>query len=122
MDALAVTIDWIQTLAPAGFTAALSWIVASHKRRSEESRKLSRTQDAIANGLKSILRQHVVDAYECYVKREVPMTVERYHELNSQHDAYKALDGNGVVDHLWEAISDIGVHVVPHEDAKGSGQ
>ena len=122
MEVFAIALDWVQTLAPAAFTAMVGYVAASRKKRTERQierdrarkemdDKFSAKQDAIANGLQSILRQHLLDAYECYYTRKVPMSSERFHQLNSQYDAYKALDGNGVVDQTWDKLKEISIHV-----------
>lgn len=113
MEAVVTIFEVIDGLLPAAFTAAIGWLAMTGNKRKERLTRMSSRQDAIADGVKAILRQHIVDAYECYITNGAPLTVERFNELNAQHEAYKGLEGNGVVDQMWDALLHKGIHVVP---------
>ena len=116
MEITTVVIDWIRLLCPAAFSALLAWVIASKKTHTEDKKHQDEEnkafQKAIADGVRSLLRKNIVDAYELYVVHHSPLTVERYHELDAQHSAYKGLNGNGTVDHMWDELSCIDLHIV----------
>lgn len=113
--------DWLEfmgRLAPvisalSGFLGlAIGWIVSARKSRTQRERDLAATQDAIANGVKVLLRSKVVDAYERYVGTDEWPTVERRHEVTEAYEAYKALGGNGTVTQMYESFSELPTKVV----------
>lgn len=67
-------------------------------------RRLTTRDKAIEEGVKSILRHELMDAYEMYVMRGMPLTMERRREIDECYHAYAALGGNGIGKTAYEAI------------------
>ena len=58
-------------------------------------RKVTRENDALKNGMQSLLRNNIIDAHDKYTKKKYcPKTYEAYH----------ALGGNGVITKLYNDI------------------
>ena len=67
-------------------------------------RRLTTRDKAIEEGVKSILRHELMDAYEMYVVRGMPLTMERRREIDECYHAYSELGGNGTGKTAYEAI------------------
>ncbi len=84
------------------------WVAASAKQH-------SRYDKAMRDGMKSVLRKELVDAYDKYVADGCPMTVERRHELEEAYRSYRALGGNGTGEAMYKAISQVPISVIGSE-------
>lgn len=84
------------------------WVAASAKQH-------SRYDKAMRDGMKSVLRKELVDAYDRYVLDKCPMTVERRHELEEAYRSYRALGGNGTGEAMYKAISQVPISVIGSE-------
>lgn len=86
----------------AAFTALLGYITYLLK----ESK---RTNNANAKGTMLLLRREIVADYEKFVKRGEPMTKYDFDDLNELHDAYKALNGNGLTEKMYQAMMELDI-------------
>ena len=57
-------------------------------------KKVTRENDALKNGMQSLLRNNIIDAHEKYMKTKT-------------YDAYHALGGNGVVTKLYNDVMEL---------------
>ena len=93
--------------------AVVTWCVARINRMGDEGRDAaaaqSRREDALDAAVRTLLRSHIVDAYDVYVLGDKPMSVERRQELDSCYQAYHALGGNGTGTGLYEEICKVPV-------------
>ena len=53
-----------------------------------------------------------MDAYRDHVTNNVPLTVERFHEISDVHDVYNGFHGNGTGDAMFDAIREKQMHIV----------
>lgn len=81
------------------------WVAASAKQHVGYDR-------AMRDGMKSVLRKELVDAYDKYVADGCPMTVERRHELEEAYRSYRALGGNGTGEAMYKALSKVPITVI----------
>lgn len=76
------------------------------KAEEDEHRKL------VDKAMKTLLRRELVDAYRDHVTNDVPLTVERFHEISDVHTAYNGFHGNGTGDAMFDAIREKQMHIV----------
>ena len=74
-------------------------LMALEKERSERD-------DAIALGMKALLRGRIVDCYDRYHNQSKPLTVERKRELDEMYEAYHNLGGNGTITGMYREMED----------------
>ena len=86
-------------------------------RRSHEAEEAAAREDnehkrLVDKAMKVLLRRELVDAYRDHVTDEIPLTVERFHEITEVHDAYNGFHGNGTGDAMFDAICEKQIHIV----------
>ena len=77
-------------------------------RRLRDERKVKNTtkQDAIANGVVSLLKIQLIEYHRKYMQDgEIPTYV--YENWTTMYDAYTALGGNGTVKHMNDDINEL---------------
>lgn len=62
---------------------------------------------ANAKGTMLLLRRQIINAHDKYCIKGEKMTAFDFDDLEEIHNAYKALDGNGLTDKMWEDIVEI---------------
>lgn len=106
--------------AAAAITVAVIEAKASRRRKQEDERhaelvKLDEERtardEAIALGVKAILRSRIVDYYDRYHNEKRPLTVERKREIDEMYTAYHMLGGNGTITALYEELRDSDVWI-----------
>ena len=88
-----------------------------YKRRLNEEQKRAAKEDEeykhlVSKAMKTLLRRELVDAYRDHVTNNVPLTVERFHEISDVHDAYNGFHGNGTGNAMFDAIREKQMHIV----------
>lgn len=111
---------WI--LAAAGWllapvcSALIVGLVNKTKKTNELKEQLvkekSNHDKLVDKGMKVLLRRELVDAYRDHVTNEIPLTVERFHEITEVHEAYNGFGGNGTGDAMYDAITEKHIHIV----------
>lgn len=106
-------VGWV--LAPV--CSALVVALANKSRKAKELQQQLEDEksahDALVDkGMKVLLRRELVDAYRDHVTNDVPLTVERMHEITEVHETYNGFGGNGTGDAMYEAISANQIHIV----------
>ncbi|MBO5906203.1 MAG: hypothetical protein J6Q84_07285 [Kiritimatiellae bacterium] len=74
-------------------------------KREQEAQK-SKHEAAIENGLVCILRKHLMDEHERWTQ-EGYITPHALENGLAMYKAYKALGGNGMIDHMEEEIQEL---------------
>lgn len=69
-------------------------------------RERSARDDAIALGMKALLRSSIVNFYDKYHNQGKSLTVERKRELDEMYSAYHALGGNGTITGMYRELED----------------
>lgn len=78
-----------------------------------KSLKRQSVQDqAIKDGLISLLHAQMLEYYTRYVQNKRKLTLEMHQTIESVHEAYKALGGNHGEDRLYAALSQINPYIV----------
>lgn len=78
-------------------------------------KRMSARDKALYEGLKTILRKELVDAYERYVVGSELLSYERKEEVDECYAAYKSLGGNGTGDQMYKAFCEVQVYVIKKE-------
>lgn len=65
-------------------------------------------EKAIEDGVVCILRKHLMDEHECWMSKEY-ITPTALESGIAMYKAYKALGGNGMIDHMDEEIRNLPV-------------
>lgn len=79
------------------------------------SKKWKGENDSIKEGILSLLRIQLIDAYDNYAVHKSPMSVERRDIVEKAYKAYKNLGGNGSIDHMFEVLTHIDPFIVGNE-------
>lgn len=66
-------------------------------------KKATRENDALKNGMQSLLRNNIIDAHDKYTKKKY-CPIYAKESLTKTYEAYHALGGNGVVTKLYNDI------------------
>ncbi len=69
-------------------------------------KKVTRENDALKNGMQSLLRNNIIDAHEKYMKKKY-CPIYAKESLTKTYDAYHALGGNGVVTKLYNDVMEL---------------
>lgn len=84
--------------------------LAEAKKREQEGE--DEYKKLVKKGMKVLLRRELVDAYRDHVTNDVPLTVERFHEISDVHDTYNGFGGNGTGDAMFDGIKEKRMHIV----------
>lgn len=84
--------------------ACVSAGVVAIRATRAEGEKMERRQCALEDGMRCILRQHIIDAYHRHVIRGEPLTVDLSEQLDRVHVAYRQLGGNNLGDKLYNEV------------------
>ena len=107
--------------AAAAVTVAVIEAKAARRRKEEDERhaqlvtlETERTTraEAMALGMKALLRAQIVNFYDTYHNQERPLSVERRRELDEMYTAYHALGGNGTVTAMYEELKASDIWIV----------
>ena len=107
--------------AAATITVAVIEAKASRRRKQEDERHAQlvrldheRTErdDAIALGMKAMLRGQIINFYDQYHNQSKPLSVERKKELDEMYAAYHALGGNGTISQMYKNLKDSDIWIV----------
>lgn len=90
-------------------TAVAGWAVG---RVTSTAKANKQERKALYVGVRALLRREIVDAYESYIVRNEPMSVERYTEMRGIYDAYIGLNGNGTGKRMWREIEQKHIWIV----------
>ena len=74
--------------------------------RQQKEKAESERSTAIENGLVCILRKHLMDEHELWMARGY-ITPHALESGIAMYKAYKALGGNGMIDHMEEEIQNL---------------
>ena len=118
-----VFVDIVKAVIPTILALTLGWIGGAWTRRkekhSDELRRIEAKQDANNKATRCLVRKAIIDGYDLFVVHQAPMTVERRHEYTELYEAYKELNGNGVVDHLFDELINQPTVIINKEDENG---
>ena len=73
--------------------------------------------EAMERGMRTLLRQQLIDYHRQYVASGGPCPVRIKEQATAVHDAYHALGGNGTSTQLWQEILE--AHVMTDKDEQG---
>ena len=112
-----ILLRWIELLAPCIATAALGWIVSARKSRLKQTEELKKEIESLSRandmGTMALMRMRLVDAFEEYVIRKRPMSIERKQEIENLWEAYHdGMGGDGTAEPLYEALHEVKPHIV----------
>ena len=75
-------------------------------------RHADRFERAMEVGMRCLLRQEIVDAYEKFIVDEKPISVERKREVIEAYEAYHDLGGDGLITDMYEEIKEKDTYIV----------
>ena len=103
MDILSIVITAVFGLISTTLTYLLQQSFKENKRLKAEQKKRS---NAIEDGLVCILRKHLMDEHELWTSKGY-ITPKALESGLLMYKAYKALGGNGMIDHMEEEIQNL---------------
>jgi hypothetical protein len=83
-----------------------SYIKENRKLKRENEEKRSKRDTALEDGVVCILRKHLMDEHETWVAKGF-ITPKALESGLLMYKAYKALGGNGMIDHMEEEIQEL---------------
>lgn len=97
-----ITKYWLEAL----FGLILAGLSLFVKRLFRESKAAKCAANAVQTGIKCMLRDRIIHNHEKYMSLEYcPLSVRS--SMEEMHAAYKALGGNGAVDHIVAELGDL---------------
>ncbi len=97
-----ITKYWLEALFGLILTG-LSFLV---RRLFQEAKTSRKATSAVQTGIRCMLRDRIIHSYENYVRLGCcPLSVRE--SLEEMHVAYKALGGNGAVDHIVAEMNEL---------------
>lgn len=84
----------------------LSVYIENRKLKKEREEKRTSRSEAIEEGLQCILRKHLMDEHE-YWMRKGYITSHALENGLAMYRSYKRLGGNGMIDHMEEEIREL---------------
>ena len=106
MDILSIVITAVFGFISTMLTYLLQQSHKENKRLKEEQKKRA---TALENGVVCILRKHLMDEHEFWTAKDY-ITPKALESGILMYKAYKALGGNGMIDHMEEEIQQLRVH------------
>lgn len=103
--------SWVYTAISSLAVAMLAWILQSvlkenHALKKERETQNVKEQAAIKEGMKCVLRDILIERHGRYIERGYISTHGLQNWL-AMYAAYKALGGNGVIDHMKDEIEEL---------------
>ena len=74
--------------------------------KQEKEEKQSKRETALEEGVVCILRKHLMDEHEKWMEKE-HITSKALEHVLLMYKAYKALGGNGMIDHMEEELLEL---------------
>ena len=110
--------DILKILLSVGGSFALGALVTYRRSQKERDAERDRVDKALIDGVRTLLRGKLVDAYEKHVTDGTVLTVERLDEVMLALQSYEALGGNGTAKELATKVIMLGAKVInEREDA-----
>lgn len=81
-------------------------IKENRKLKREKEEKLEAEENALKDGVLCLLRAELIKYHEKYMA-ENSITMHGYQNWMLMYNAYKALGGNGMIDHMYQDIEDL---------------
>jgi hypothetical protein len=107
MDILSIIVSIFTSVVAAMMTFVLKSVINENRRmKREKEESNSKRETAIENGLVCILRKHLMDEHETWVDKGY-ITPKALESGLLMYKAYKALGGNGMIDHMEEEIQEL---------------
>ena len=103
MDILSIVITAVFGFISTMLAYLLQQSHKENKRLKDEQKKHER---ALENGVVCILRKHLMDEHEIWTAKGF-ITPKALESVLLMYKAYKALGGNGMIDHMEEEIQDL---------------
>lgn len=88
-----------------------SVIRENRKLKQEQEEQHSKREKALENGVLCLLRAEMIEYHTKYTERKT-ITSHGLQNWLQMYKAYKALGGNGMIDHMKEEIEDL--HIENH--------
>lgn len=116
MDIAAIVITTIFGFVSSMLAFILQQTFKENKKLKQEQQKRS---SALENGLVCILRKHLMDEHELWMKKGY-ITPKALESGLLMYKAYKSLGGNGMIDHMEEEIQQLPIKekTIEHKEYK----
>jgi hypothetical protein len=93
---------WLEAL----FGAVLTGLSLLVKRLLKDAKAARHSASAVQTGIRCMLRDRIIHTYEEYVRLGYcPLSVRE--NTQEMHEAYKALGGNGAVNHVVDELNEL---------------
>lgn len=91
---------WLEAL----FSLILTGLSFLVKKLFKEAKATRCATSAVQTGIKCMLRDRIIHNYEKYIRLEhCPLPIRE--NVEEMHAAYRALGGNGAIDHIVEELN-----------------
>lgn len=95
------------SLAAAMLAFILQGTLKENRRlKQEKEKKQEAEENALKEGVLCLLRSELIKYHAKYME-EGSITMHGYQNWMLMYKAYKALGGNGMIDHMWQDIEDL---------------
>ena len=110
MDIWMIVIDVIFGFASVMLAFMLQQSIKENKKlKREQELKKTQHEKAMEDGVVCILRKHLMDEHETWMEKQY-ITPTALESGMLMYKAYKALGGNGMIDHMEQEIRDLPIH------------
>lgn len=97
-----ITKYWLEAL----FGLILTWLSLFVRRLFRDAKIAKCAANAVQAGIKCMLRDRIIHNHEKYMSLQYcPLSVRS--NMEDMHAAYKALGGNGAIDHIVTELGDL---------------
>ena len=110
-----MTLEVFLMLLQAVVTLIVGYVGVKLKKREREKDKEREEQEAIRDGIRAVLRDRILQAYN-HFSRQGKIQIEELENISNMYIAYHNLGGNGVVTSIYQKVLEI-----PHELKKEGG-
>lgn len=101
MQQVLTVLGWV--LAPVCAVLVTKLVEQSKELKAEKENRKKR-DEAMVQGMKTLLRQKTIDYHRTYVEAGLAVPVSIKEQATATHEAYRALGGNGTGTKLYEDI------------------
>lgn len=109
MDVLSIIVGFVSSVVSAVLIFVLqSQIKENRALKKEKEERRSAKDKALETGMVCILRKHLMDEHEYWIDKGY-ITSKALENGLAMYSAYKALGGNGMIDHMEEEIRELPV-------------
>ena len=90
---------WLEVI----FAAVVGLLSIGYQRLSKKLKKSREDQEAVKNGIRVLLRDRIIQAYNCYTEKGY-IPIYALENVEAMYQEYHSLGGNGTITGLVEEL------------------